>query len=120
VLDRLFKRSSAPAQHPPVVLTIPVLCRFWSEDGVWNGSAVDLPVSVYGNDIMQAQRHMVDAIICHLEALQEVGKLDAEVERLQARAAWGSFGVDQMSECELFWKTTATVSNHKVAAAMCP
>jgi predicted RNase H-like HicB family nuclease len=119
VLDRFFKRTPAEHSHPPVTATINILCRFWLEDGVWNGSAVDLPVSVFGETIEQSQQHLIDAVVCHLEALQEVGRLEQEMQRLQHLAQDCRLSVDQMGEHELLWRTTATVSDHRVAAA-CP
>ena len=38
-------------KRPSVSQEMPVLCKFWQEDGVWNGSAQDLPVAVFGETI---------------------------------------------------------------------
>lgn len=38
-------------------------CRFWYEDGVWNGSVSGLPVAVYGKTLEDAIRHMRNALI---------------------------------------------------------
>jgi predicted RNase H-like HicB family nuclease len=119
VLSKSFGRNNPPHKDEKAI-TISVLCRFWAEDGVWNGSAVDLPVSIYGKTIEQAQKHLLDAIICHLEALQEVGQLDAEIKRLQPLAEDCRVSVAQMSDDELLWKTTAKVFDHRIAAVACP
>lgn len=89
------------------------------EDGIWNGSAVDLPVAVHGKTIEHAKRHLLDAVVGHLEALQEVGLLEQEIKRLQHLAQDCRLSIDGMPE-GLLWKTTAKVSDHRVAAAMCP
>lgn len=122
MFTKFLRRHSPPAekQLPRIAEMIPILCRFWLEDGVWNGSAVDLPVSVYGKTIEQAQKHLVEALIAHLEALQQVGQIAPEIKRLQHLAQSYRLDVEQMSDCELFWKTTAKISDHKVAAALCP
>jgi len=96
-----------------------VLCKFWPEDGVWNGSAVDLAVAAYGKSIEQAQKNLAEAIICHFEALQEVGQLAHEAKRLQNLARDCRLSVGEMSEHRLFGRAIAKVSDHKVAVAMC-
>jgi hypothetical protein len=65
---------------------VPVLCRFWQEDGVWNGSAHDLPIAVYGDSLEQAQGHLDEAIISHLNALEKLGKVDPVISELMRLA----------------------------------
>ena len=67
-------------------VAIPILCKFWSEDGVWNGVAETLPVAVFGETFEQAKDNLRDAIAAHLEAVREVGDLDATVEDLLQNA----------------------------------
>jgi predicted RNase H-like HicB family nuclease len=55
------------------VMNLPALCRFWREDGVWNASAVDLPIAVFGDTIEEAQSNMSDALTAHLNALNRLG-----------------------------------------------
>lgn len=62
-----------------------VLCRFWFEDSVWNGVAQDLPVAVFGDTFEQAKANLLDAVICHLQAASEVGKLDQTISALQQK-----------------------------------
>ncbi len=118
---KLFKRFHSPAEsrehHTSEI--IPVLCKFWAEDGVWNASAVDLAVAAYGKTIKQAQKNLADAIICHLQALQEVGELAREAQRLQNLARDCRLSIEEMSDAQLFGRATAKVSDHKVAVAMC-
>jgi predicted RNase H-like HicB family nuclease len=75
-----FKHKSAAE-----VIEVPVLCRFWMEDGVWNGEAVDLPVAVYGDTFEQARQHLGDAIVEHLSAVQQVGNITATIHVLRSR-----------------------------------
>jgi predicted RNase H-like HicB family nuclease len=53
---------------------ISVLCKFWFEDGVWNGSAHDLPVAVFGQTIDEAKKNLGEALVSHFDALQQIGK----------------------------------------------
>jgi predicted RNase H-like HicB family nuclease len=64
---------------PEIVVEIPVLCRVWEEQGVFNGIAEDLPVAVFGKTHEEAQSNLRDAIISHLEALGELHKLQRAV-----------------------------------------
>ena len=61
-----FLRKKESAE---VVVQVPVLCRIWEEQGVFNGIAEDLPVAVFGKTHEEAQSYLRDAIISHLEAL---------------------------------------------------
>lgn len=84
---------------------IPVLCKFWQEDGVWNGSAQDLPVAVFGETIEEAKKNLGEALICHFHALHEIGKIEKVTSDL-CRLASERLSFDEMSNNELFWKTT--------------
>jgi len=68
------------------VKQFPVLCNLWQEDGVWNGVADDLPVAVFGATFEEAQANLCQALMSHLEALQEVGKLEETVALTEAQA----------------------------------
>lgn len=65
--------------------TISILCRFWSEDGVWNGVAEDLPVAAFGPTFEEARRNLSDALLSHLQSASELGKLAEIIRLLQQR-----------------------------------
>jgi len=48
--------------------SLPVLCRFWNEDGVWNGSAEDVAVAVFGQTLEEAINNLRAAVQNHFEA----------------------------------------------------
>ena len=66
----------------PGKVKVPVLCKFWQEDGVWNGSAHDLPIAVFGYSLEEAQSNLCTAIISHLKALEKLGRIDPVIEHL--------------------------------------
>jgi hypothetical protein len=102
-LGLFFGKRTEPSKE------IPVICKFWQEDGVWNGSAHDLPVAVFGNTLEEAKEHLADAIISHFCALQKIGQLDAVVFELQ-NVTHHQLNLDDMANNELFCKTTARMS----------
>lgn len=71
------------SQHEKGDVIVPLLCRFWEEDGVWNGIAEDAAVAVFGETFEEARRNLRDAIECHLEAAVENGELKSIVDRLR-------------------------------------
>lgn len=90
---------------------VPVLCKLWFEDGVWNGSAHDLPVAVFGHTIDEAKKNLGEALVAHFEALQETGKADETIRELR-RLAQQRLSFDDMSNNELFWKVTLSAGRH--------
>jgi len=64
---------------------VSILCRFWSEDGVWNGVAQDLPVAAFGQTFEEARRNLSDALLCHLQSASELGRLPEIMNLLQQR-----------------------------------
>lgn len=99
-----------------VVTEIPILCRFWEEDGVWNGEAVDLPVAVFGETVEQAFMHLWNAVISHLEALQEIGKLKETAHILRTCARQHQVSMNEMSPNQLWGRFNAGLQNHRVVA----
>ena len=63
-------------------LELSILCRFWEEDGLWNGIAVNLPIAVFGDTFEESLSNMRDAVESHVEAVVEAGPSD-ELQRLQ-------------------------------------
>ncbi len=90
---------------------VPVLCKFWMEDGVWNGSAHDLPVAVFGKTIEEAKQNLCDAIISHFQALEKLGQVDEVICELQ-RLTRERLSFDEMAHGELFCTITTGVMGH--------
>ena len=82
-----------------VSIEIPVLCKFWREDQVWNGIAEDIPVAIYGATFEQAQQHMQDAILGDLESLQQLNRL-RETINLSAQEVSGAQSVRGRNSAE--------------------
>lgn len=64
------------------VMILPILCKFWLEDGVWNGVAEDLPIAVFGESQIDPEMNMKEAINGHIESLMELGELPEVLEKL--------------------------------------
>lgn len=99
-----------------VVTEIPVLCRFWFEDEVWNGEAIDLPVAAFGEAFEAAQRNLFTAVISHLETLEEIGKLKETVNTLRACAKRHCLSMDEMASNQPFVRFNAGIQDHRVFA----
>jgi predicted RNase H-like HicB family nuclease len=65
---------------------VPVLCKFFQEDGVWNAHAEHLPVAVFGNTLEEAQKNLGDAIVTYMQSLAEVGRIQEVITMLIRRA----------------------------------
>jgi hypothetical protein len=96
----------------------PILCRVWEEDGVWNGAAEDLAVAAYGRNFEEAKTHLRDAIICHLQAMEEAGKLEQAVEYLQQRARDLYVSIDEFPANKALVRIDAVVRDDRVSAAV--
>ena len=64
-----------------------VLVKFWPSDGVWNASAMDIPVSVFGTTFEEARNNFEDALLAHFETLADVGQLKPTLQLLQRIAS---------------------------------
>ena len=98
------------------VVEVPVLCRFWREDEVWNASAVDLPIAVFGDTFEDAQANMSEALVAHLNALQRLGELDDIVHELRAIARDRSFRAQEMTANEPLVRLSAAIQDSNVMA----
>ncbi len=112
VLEKIFGENKNDSASK--VLEIPVLARLWREDKVWNGEAVDLPVAVFGDTFEAAVANLQDAVMSHLEALQEIGKLDETAHILRACARNHRVSIDEMGSNQPFVKFNAGLQDHKV------
>ena len=99
-----------------VSIEIPVLCKFWREDEVWNGVAEDLPVAVYGATFEQAQQHMQDAILSHLEALQQLNRLRETVSLLRKKSRERSLSEAEIPLNQSLVRMSATLHNNRLLA----
>ena len=93
-----------------------MLCKAWQEDGVWNATAEDLPVAVFGHTFEQARHNLHEAILSHLEAAQESGMLERVARQLRQRALEHSFTMAEMPSDHVMMKMRAAVQDHKVVA----
>src|SRR5262249_45942729 len=100
----LFTKKTARSE-------VPILVKFWQEDGAWNGSAHDLPVAVYGNSLKETRERLGDAIISHLNALQRLGRIDAVINDLR-RLAQERISRQEMAHGELFCIVRAESVGH--------
>lgn len=93
-------------------LALPVLGKFWFEDGVWNGVAEDMAVAVFGKTLEDAMANLKEAVESHLEVISEAGELPTLISHLQERnREYGRepFGVHAV-------KMLVTVRNGEVVA----
>lgn len=111
-LDKFFGEKDEVRQS----VQIPVLCRFSKEDEVWNGSAEDLPVAVCGDTFEQAQCNLFEAIIAHLESIQEVGDIQATIEHLRACAKERRFSIEEMAYDQPLVRFNAALHDHRITA----
>ena len=82
----------------PEKKTFLIMSRAWHEDGVWNVSAFDLPVAVYGRTLEEAQRHFDAAIVTHFWGLAELGKVESTIKHLRRLAKARSFYKNRLLE----------------------
>jgi predicted RNase H-like HicB family nuclease len=79
----LFKSKK---QHQDLDAPIPILVRFWQEDGVWNASAMDISVAVFGYTFEEARRNFEEALARHFEVLCEMNQIDRTIKILSKAA----------------------------------
>ncbi len=106
-------RKKKPAE---IVVEIPVLCRIWEEQGVFNGIAEDLPVAVFGKTHEEAESNLRDAIIAHLEALQELHQLQPVVDQLRSQARETNFSPRELPRDQSFFRFSAAIHDSQILA----
>lgn len=112
LLDKFFGEKDAVRES----VQIPVLCRFSKEEDVWNGSAEDLPVAACGDTFEEAKHNLIDAIIAHLESVQEVGDIQATIEHLRACAKDRRFSIEEMAYDQPLVRFNAALQDHRITA----
>jgi predicted RNase H-like HicB family nuclease len=108
-----FLTKKQPAR---TVVEVPVLCRIWEEQGVFNGIAEHLPVAVFGKTYEEVQNNLKDAILSQLEALREVHQLDAVVEHLRSQAGETHFSRQELPRNESFFRFSAAIHDSQILA----
>lgn len=98
------------------VVEIPVLCRIWEEQGVFNGVAEHLPVAVFGKTYEEAQTNLKVAVLSHLEALREVHQLDAVVDQLRNQARETHFSPQELPRDQSFFRFSAAIHDSQILA----
>lgn len=77
---------TALATGRPSRSIVPVLCRFWHEDGVWNGIAQETAVAVFGNSFEEARENLRSALESHFDSAEETGQVEQVLACLVERA----------------------------------
>lgn len=113
---RATVRALRKKRSANVSIEIPVLCRFWQEDDVWNGTADDLPVAVFGRTFEQARSNMTDAILAHLESLRDLHLLDETIKSLRQKNHERPLPVHELPLNQMFTRISATLQDRRIAA----
>lgn len=83
VASPAFGRKQESAKNE---IAVPILCKFWLEDAVWNGIAADLAVAAFGSSFEEARDNLATALVSHFESVQEAGKIEQLIALLQEKA----------------------------------
>lgn len=98
-------------------VTVIILARVWQEDGVWNASAFDLPIAVFGSTPDDAVKNFSEALDLHFEVLAELDKLRDTVKRLKALAQDRAFYQDRIRERQFVQQFPLPAAGHLCHAA---
>jgi predicted RNase H-like HicB family nuclease len=112
VVVSLFGRKEAAEEK---AIEISVFCKIWQEDGVFNAVANDLPIAVFGKTYEEAQKHLGEAIIGHLEALLELHQLDQTIKHLR-ECAKESMTFEEFPRHESLYRFSAAVHDSHILA----
>ena len=97
--------------------SVSLLCKFWFEDGVWNGITEDLAVAVFENTFEEAMANLRSAIKSHMEALIEAGEVKDLVPQLEQRAKdYGFLSLEKMSPDSPLVKMSVVMKNGELVA----
>jgi predicted RNase H-like HicB family nuclease len=114
LVSKLFGRGASVSKTEHSV-AVPILCKFWSEDGVWNGVAEHLPVAVFGETFEAAKDNLRSAIGAHLETVRELDDLDSTTETL-LRDAKDFLSVQDIPSGLIYARIDARVTGDHVCA----
>jgi predicted RNase H-like HicB family nuclease len=87
-----LRKKNAPET---AIVNIPVLCKFWKEDDVWNGAAEHLAVAAFGDTFEEAEKNLYEAVMAHIDCWVEAGKA-AEIFSLLRDQARERLSVDEI------------------------
>jgi predicted RNase H-like HicB family nuclease len=107
--------AGKPAVGSTSPISVPILCKFWHEDGVWNGVAEDVPVAVFGRTFEEAQENMRSAIESHMESVAEAGNVASLIRHLQERSR-EYLAVDEISPGSPLVKMLVAMKDQEVIA----
>jgi predicted RNase H-like HicB family nuclease len=97
--------------------SVPVLCRFWFEDGVWNGIAADAPIAAFGSTVEEAMGNLREAIETHVLAAIETGQIASLINHLQERARdYGFLRLEEISPSSPIVKMNVALKNQELVA----
>jgi len=113
ILSAVHPNRSA---HIPEAIEIPILCKFWMEDGVWNGVAAHLPVAVFGHSLEEVQKNLFDALLTHLDAEQQLGTIAKTVAYLRACAKENCLTLEDIPPNRLLARFNAALQDEHVMA----
>lgn len=112
-----WKTKESTGEAAPTETLVPILCKFWPEDGVWNGVTEDLSVAVFGFTYEEASENLRQAIECHMEAAVETGSIGALIAHLQERAKeYGFLSLDAITPGSSLVKMLVAMKNQEVVA----
>lgn len=98
-------------------VAVPILCRFWLEDGVWNGTAEDMAVAAFGDSFEEAMANLRTGIESHLESIIEAGEIEDVIGHLQQRAReYGFLSLDDISPSTPLVKMLVAIKNRELVA----
>lgn len=86
-------------KHPHPAAGVPILVRFWEESGVWNASAFDLPIAVFGNTYAEARKNFEGALIAHFDLLIELKRAGIVADQLRKIADEQGFYYERVKPC---------------------
>lgn len=112
---RKKNRKGGAAAGSAASVSVPILCKFWREDDVWNGVAEDLPVAVFGATFEEAKDNMRSAIESHIESVAEGGDVAGLIRRLHEKSR-EYLPVDEISPGSPLVKMVVAMKNQEVVA----
>ncbi|KKL28451.1 hypothetical protein LCGC14_2375040 [marine sediment metagenome] len=111
------KTKESTGEGAPAEILVPILCKLWAEDGVWNGVTEDLSVAVFGSTYEEASENLRQAIECHMEAAVQTGSVGALIAHLQERAKeYGFLSLDEITPGSSLLKMLVAMKNQEIVA----
>lgn len=107
---KLFGRRTR-TQQSPAHTGVPILVRLWQEDDVWNASAFDIPVVVFGHSFNEVRENFEEALDSHFDLLIEMGRARSTIEKLRRIADERGFYEERI-------KSHETVTRFEVPSEM--